>query len=599
MTTRAKRGKLGYEDVEWGLGTFTRYGPTGAIETLNQIRASHIPILDAGGDYAAADVEAALVELVTWYNALQYTVRHAGGFYTALWEHEYTAACTIEKNIKDDFDAVDVILADHGLIGGLTDDDHASYPLVTNFEATRAALAIAWTDLTDGGASTAHKHDHGGQDGLADDDHSKYPLVTNFEATRAALVTAWDDLTDGGASTAHKHDHGAMDGLADDDHAMYPLVTNFEATRAALATAWTDLTDAGATTLHKHDHGGGDGLSDDDHTQYLLADGTRSVSGLLTLLADLKLTGIHPHIDLNEDDSTDVADFWRIEMSADDLIIYFWDDSAAAWRTLIRLDGVARSLVACDILKDEDAMGSDSAVHVATQQSIKAYVDLHILHSLADAANDFLVASGANVYVKKTLAETGAILEADINHDNLVDFAAGEHFTMLDEDNMATNSATQAATQQSIKAYVDAAVAGAGGFDAGTVMYFYQNVAPTDWTLVAISDVVLAVKGGAQAYNVNGGNLAGTWDLSSGLTKDAHTHLAGTLAGPSHRHTVGGETSTKNEWPNQTVGADGYTGYSGTGAVTGSTGAQSDSGITSASTARVKAAVGVLADRDA
>lgn len=51
----------------------------------------------------------------------------------------------------------------------------------------------------------------------------------------------------------------------------------------------------------------------------------------------------------------------------------------------------------------------------------------YILHSLADAASDFLVASGNDVIVKKTLAETGAILEADINHDNLVDFASNEH----------------------------------------------------------------------------------------------------------------------------------------------------------------------------
>lgn len=29
------------------------------------------------------------------------------------------------------------------------------------------------------------------------------------------------DLTDGNATTAHKHDHGALDGLADDDHASY------------------------------------------------------------------------------------------------------------------------------------------------------------------------------------------------------------------------------------------------------------------------------------------------------------------------------------------------------------------------------------------
>lgn len=30
------------------------------------------------------------------------------------------------------------------------------------------------TDLTDGGATTLHKHDHGGQDGLTDDDHTQY-----------------------------------------------------------------------------------------------------------------------------------------------------------------------------------------------------------------------------------------------------------------------------------------------------------------------------------------------------------------------------------------------------------------------------------------
>jgi len=51
----------------------------------------------------------------------------------------------------------------------------------------------------------------------------------------------------------------------------------------------------------------------------------------------------------------------------------------------------------------------------------------YILHSLADAANDFLVASGANTFVKKTLAEAGAILEGDINHDNLQGFVAAEH----------------------------------------------------------------------------------------------------------------------------------------------------------------------------
>ncbi len=51
----------------------------------------------------------------------------------------------------------------------------------------------------------------------------------------------------------------------------------------------------------------------------------------------------------------------------------------------------------------------------------------YILHSLAGAANDFLIASGANTYVKKTLAETGAILEGDIVHDNLQSIPANDH----------------------------------------------------------------------------------------------------------------------------------------------------------------------------
>ena len=51
----------------------------------------------------------------------------------------------------------------------------------------------------------------------------------------------------------------------------------------------------------------------------------------------------------------------------------------------------------------------------------------YILHSLAGAASDFLVASGANTFVKKTLAETGAILEGDIVHDNLQSIPANDH----------------------------------------------------------------------------------------------------------------------------------------------------------------------------
>ena len=42
-----------------------------------------------------------------------------------------------------------------------------------------------------------------------------------------------------------------------------------------------------------------------------------------------------------------------------------------------------------------------------------AYEDDVIRHSLATAANDFLVASGSGAFVKKTLAETQAILGSE------------------------------------------------------------------------------------------------------------------------------------------------------------------------------------------
>ncbi len=45
-----------------------------------------------------------------------------------------------------------------------------------------------WTDLTDAGATTLHKHDHGGQDGLADDDHTQYSLASGARAFTGDVV---------------------------------------------------------------------------------------------------------------------------------------------------------------------------------------------------------------------------------------------------------------------------------------------------------------------------------------------------------------------------------------------------------------------------
>jgi hypothetical protein len=66
----------------------------------------------------------------------------------------------------------------------------------------------------------------------------------------------------------------------------------------------------------------------------------------------------------------------------------------------------------------------------------------YILHSLADAANDFLIASGDNIFIKKTLAETGAILETDIDHGNIQGLGDGSDHSFIDQDVTSGSSPT-------------------------------------------------------------------------------------------------------------------------------------------------------------
>jgi len=131
-------------------------------------------------------------------------------------------------------------------------------------------------------------------------------------------------------------------------------------------------------------------------------------------------------------------------------------------------------------LKDEDNMASDSATHVPSQQSVKAYVDATVTAEDLDITTD----SGtiAIDLDSETLTVTGGTGLDSSATGNAVTLAIDSTVTtltgsqtltnktltsavlntgvsgsaILDEDNMATNSATQLATQQSIKAYVDA-----------------------------------------------------------------------------------------------------------------------------------------------
>jgi len=66
-------------------------------------------------------------------------------------------------------------------------------------------------------------------------------------------------------------------------------------------------------------------------------------------------------------------------------------------------------------------------------------------------------------------------------------------------------------------------------FVSGRKLYLYENTAPTGWTIVAVTDKVLAVKGGSDAYNISGGNTGGTW------TQPSHTHTMSQPSGSSQR----------------------------------------------------------------
>ena len=91
-------------------------------------------------------------------------------------------------------------------------------------------------------------------------------------------------------------------------------------------------------------------------------------------------------------------------------------------------------------IADEDNMSSDSATALATQQSIKAYVD----------AEDANIASDTLTFTNKTFDANGT-------GNSLTNIDSGNFLSgfFLDEDNMASNDATAVASQQSIKAYVD------------------------------------------------------------------------------------------------------------------------------------------------
>ena len=148
---------------------------------------------------------------------------------------------------------------------------------------------MAGTHGGGGGGSS----DHGTLTGLADDDHTQYLLADGTRTLSGNLtVTGTVDGRDVAV------DGAKLDGIAAGAEVNPDVVSQAEA-EAGVATTeriWTAqrvaqaiaaLGGGGGVT----DHGALTGLSDDDHTQYLLADGTRSLTGNLTVSALATIDG--------------------------------------------------------------------------------------------------------------------------------------------------------------------------------------------------------------------------------------------------------------------------------------------------------------------
>jgi len=178
-------------------------------------------------------------------------------------------------------------------------------------------------------------------------------------------------------------------------------------------------------------------------------------------------------------------------------------------------------------IKDEDNMASNSATHLATQQSIKAYVDASVVDaeagdvtgatlsadtgSAADTEGDltFSFLNGASGSIQTSGTGQGLFFNIHPNY-------------LLDEDNMASNSATKLATQQSIKAYVDSQSSATEGFNiaSGNVV---SGILNRDILLVTGSGL------GSSAFASNGQipTLSGVvYDASGYLNSDIQTNVA-------------------------------------------------------------------------
>lgn len=137
------------------------------------------------------------------------------------------------------------------------------------------------------------------------------------------------------------------------------------------------------------------------------------------------------------------------------------------------------------------------------------------------------IEAGADVTDTTNVDAAGATMNTDTN--------VKTNSWVLDEDDMSSNSDTKLATQQSIKAYVDAAIAAAKSALYPVGSYYINETDSTNpGTLLGFGTWVAAAVGRVPVGKASSGTFQ-----TAGATGGAETHTLTTSEMPSHNHDMG------------------------------------------------------------